>query len=520
MNIYWFRNDLRLDHNRVLQKVYEKEEQVIGLFILDNNLLYGKYSSALRNKFLFESLNDLNNKLESIYSSKLFVVDDNYEDFFTKISKEFSKKSDTENLNIYTSTDYSSYAIKRDKKVRDIIISDGNNNSFKSIKNLVLYDLKEPITNKANEPLKVFTPYKFKVLERLKNNNELLEFSYQSSSKSSKKELFYKNTDEKFVSFSTLLEKNDIKLANIKELLTNLELEIGQNSTTQKGEIEDSKTDIKGGSREAQRLWKDFKETKIGGYKENRNFLAMEGTSKLSAHLKFGTISPYQIVKECLYTLEQNKGVEHFLSEIIWREFYKHILMSFPHVENENFSSKYDKVKWLNDEEKFVAWCEGKTGFPIVDACMRQLNTTGWLHNRGRMIVASFLTKDLHIHWKKGEKYFQSKLIDYDLSSNNGGWQWTAGTGTDASPYFRIFNPIEQSKRFDPKGEFIKKFIPELGNVNDKYIHEPQNMPLLEQELSGCIIGKDYPTPIINHSEERKKALELYSFIKPVYEEV
>ena len=203
-----------------------------------------------------------------------------------------------------------------------------------------------------------------------------------------------------------------------------------------------------------------------------------------------------------------------WLDELIWRDFYLQILHYFPHVLGNNFRSKYDAVVWRDDKAEFAAWCAGQTGYPIVDAAMRQMNETGWMHNRARMIVASFLVKDLLIDWRWGEKYFMQRLVDGDPAANNGGWQWSAGTGTDAAPYFRIFNPISQGKKFDPDGAYIHRWVPELRNLSGKDLHEPWKMPPMMQRSVGCVIGQDYPAPIVDHKFARQRTLEAYKATK------
>jgi deoxyribodipyrimidine photo-lyase len=258
----------------------------------------------------------------------------------------------------------------------------------------------------------------------------------------------------------------------------------------------------------------------VHAYAEDRNRVDLEGTSGLSPYLRFGMVSARQAVGAALDTREAapnksaEKGADVWLSELIWREFYSAILYHFPQVRSHSFREKYRTIQWANDKTEFEAWCEGRTGYPLVDAAMRQLVQTGWMHNRARMVVASFLTKDLLIDWRWGEKWFMQHLLDGDPASNNGGWQWTAGTGTDAAPYFRIFNPVSQSTKHDPDGSYIRKYVPELTDVPDKYIHEPWTMPDDVQAEAGCVIGEEYPAPIVEHSWARERTLEAYGEAK------
>jgi deoxyribodipyrimidine photo-lyase len=251
---------------------------------------------------------------------------------------------------------------------------------------------------------------------------------------------------------------------------------------------------------------------RIADYKDTRDFPAVKGVSYLSTHNRFGTISIRELatVAHAETLRRKNIGAETWLAELIWRDFYFQILWHSPHAAVSAYKPEYDQLVWQNDESLFAAWCDARTGYPIIDAAMRQLNQTGYMHNRLRMIVASFLTKDLLIDWRWGEKYFADNLNDFDLSANNGGWQWAASTGCDAQPYFRIFNPITQSERFDPKGKFIRHYIPELSNLPDKFIHAPWTLPPLGAQTTSFLLGRDYPAPIVDHAVQREKALAMY----------
>jgi deoxyribodipyrimidine photo-lyase len=274
------------------------------------------------------------------------------------------------------------------------------------------------------------------------------------------------------------------------------------------------------GDAEAQRRLQAFvhgDDPPIARYAEARDRLDMEGTSRLSPYLHLGMLSPHQAVAAALDVTstapspEAKQGAQSWLNELVWREFYVHILYHFPHVLRQSFRANLRAIAWDNDEGAFAAWCEGKTGYPVVDAGMRQLLETGWMHNRARMITASFLVKDLLIDWRWGERYFAQHLVDGDRAANNGGWQWTAGTGTDAAPYFRIFNPVLQGKRHDPQGAYTRRWVPELVHVPDRFIHEPWKMPSEVQQEVGCTIGKDYPLPIVDHRWARERALAAYA---------
>lgn len=270
----------------------------------------------------------------------------------------------------------------------------------------------------------------------------------------------------------------------------------------------------------AQTLIEDFL-LRIGHYNVARDFPAVKGPSYLSVHLRFGTVSIRELVRHALaITRSRSKasgGADIWLSELIWREFYMQILYHHPHVVNRSFKPDYDAIRWeegAKADALFEAWCRGETGYPLVDAGMRQLNATGYMHNRLRMVVASFLTKDLGIDWRRGEAYFARTLNDFDLSANNGGWQWAASTGCDAQPYFRIFNPITQSERFDQEGAFIRRYVPEIAGLDDRDIHAPWEAKPLALQGAGIVLGKTYPHPVVDHDEARKKTLRRFSVVK------
>ena len=257
----------------------------------------------------------------------------------------------------------------------------------------------------------------------------------------------------------------------------------------------------------------EFTHNRMYDYKKNRDFPALTGTSMLSPYLRTGAVSArtvYHTIVDELADQANTQGPDTYIQEIAWRDFYNMIYFQFPESKDQELIEKYRGMEWNVDAELLESWKKGETGFPVIDAAMRQLNQIGWMHNRLRMAVASFLTKDLLMDWREGERYFEEMLIDYEPASNIGGWQWASSTGTDAAPYFRIFNPTRQSERFDAEGDFIRKYVPELKNVPTKYIHAPEKMPEDTQEEAGCIIGKHYPKPIVDHSTMRKRALELY----------
>ena len=265
----------------------------------------------------------------------------------------------------------------------------------------------------------------------------------------------------------------------------------------------------RGGESEAGRLLSRFCERALASYGKERDRPGREGTSRLSPHLHFGTISPRTVRARVVESAPNPREGAAFLRELAWRDFYHHVLFHFPRVATESFRPALDLLAWRTNADALAAWRAGETGYPLVDAAMRQLASTHWMHNRARMVVASFLTKDLHVHWREGQAWFEHELADADLASNNGGWQWAAGSGTDAAPYFRVFNPVLQSKKFDPDGAYIRRYVPALARVPDEKLHEPWTMTPDEQRESGCRIGRDYPAPLVDHAVERRVALAM-----------
>jgi deoxyribodipyrimidine photo-lyase len=260
----------------------------------------------------------------------------------------------------------------------------------------------------------------------------------------------------------------------------------------------------------------------VFAYGQQRDLPGVEATSGLSPYFRFGMLSARLAAVGAYEAIDRapdptaRKGAEVWLNELIWREFYVAILHHFPHVQRGSFRPAYDKIQWRNDPADFAAWCAGRTGYPLVDAAMRQLQATGWMHNRVRMVAASFLVKDLLIDWRWGERWFMQQLVDGDPASNNGGWQWTAGTGTDAAPYFRVFSPVAQGQKFDPTGGYVRRWAPELEGVPDAYIHAPWEMATSEQIKARCVLGVDYPAPIVDHGFARERVLEAYRAVSGV----
>ena len=435
INCFWFRRDLRLHDNAGFYEALKSEHPVLPVFIFDRNILDELPTKDARVEFIHGVIHELQTQLEA-QGSDLLV----YYGYPKLVWQDISEKY---NLNaVYTNRDYEPYAKTRDQNVKEVLAK--KDIAFHDFKDHVIFDGDE-VTKKDGDPYVVFTPYKriwLEVLEsKMDETKEGEPISYYLKS--------YPNEDY----FYNLYQSKPTKIPTLKEM----------------GFEPD---DLPIPDREV--------ETELlKNYDKTRNFPGIDGTSRLSVHFRFGTVS---IRAKARRAQLHN---ETFLSELIWRDFYSNILNQFPKVVDHAFKEKYDNIEWRNNKEEFQLWCSGKTGYPIVDAGMRQLNTIGYMHNRVRMVTASFLVKHLLIDWRWGEAYFAEQLIDYDLSSNNGGWQWAAGSGTDASPYFRIFNPASQQKKFDKAFDYIKEWIPEYGT-------------------------SDYPEPMVDHKEARDRCLAVF----------
>ncbi|WP_447636787.1 cryptochrome/photolyase family protein [Flavobacterium microcysteis] len=422
MNIFWFRRDLRLEDNRALFEALS-EDRTLPIFIFDKNILSELPKNDSRVTYISELLENIQATLKQNHKSLAVFYDDPLEVFKKLISE------NAEITAVYTNHDYEPYAQKRDAEIGTFLKS--KDIAFRTFKDQVIFE-KEEVIKEDGKPYVVFTPYSRKWKEHF---NERLTESYASE----------KKLDQ--------IVQHSYPFLSLKEI------------GFEKSKIKVDDYDVSG--------------TLIEKYAETRDFPGLDGTSHLSPHLRFGAVSIRKIVKTAIKYRK-----ETFLNELIWREFFMQILWHFPNTVTESFRPKYDHIQWRNNEAEFQNWCEGTTGYPIVDAGMRQLNTTGTMHNRVRMIVASFLCKHLLIDWRWGEAYFAEKLLDYEQSSNIGNWQWAAGSGVDAAPYFRIFNPSEQVKKFDTDFKYIRKWVPEFEQL-------------------------DY-MPIIDHKEARERCLEVY----------
>ena len=408
MVIFWFRRDLRLDDNHALFKALKSGYDVLPIFIFDSNITNKLNQNDHRLNYINNVLDGLNKRL-SENKKKIYIYKGDPIEIISKLIIKLKIKE------IYLNKDYEPYAIDRDDKIEKLCVA--NNVSYNSFKDHVIFE-EDQIVKKDGTPYVVYTPYSRKWIEKFQSN--------QLDSYPSELNLggFVDSDKIREVNYLMDFEKNII-------------------------------------SPKTYNLNKDL----IDKYEETRNFPALDSTSRIGVNLRFGTVSTRKIVKT-----SSERSNNTFLKELIWREFFIQILWHFPHTTEKSFKDKYERIEWRNDMDDFKLWCDGKTGYPIVDAGMNQLNKTGFMHNRLRMVVGSFLCKHLLIDWKLGEKYFADKLFDYEQASNVGNWQWVAGCGVDAAPYFRIFNPEEQQKKFDKELQFIKKWIPNYDK--DNYINK------------------------------------------------
>ena len=425
VNIFWFRRDLRLDDNVGFYNALKSEHPVLPIFIFDKEILEKLPKDDARLTFIYETLQKMRTKLEDKNTSSIAMFHGEPATIYKNLLAKYN--IDT----VFTNRDYEPYAKDRDDKIQQLL--NDNNIKFKTFKDQVIFEQNE-VTKKDGLPYVVYTPYMKVWKEQFKTHT--LDFYYTSS--------FLKN------------------LIQDKEL-PNLTLsDIGFTKSNQKIKKHTVTPAL------------------IQNYEDTRNFPAQDSTSKLGPHLRFGTVSIRKMIEKAI--TEKN---EIFWQELIWREFFMQILWHFPHTSKNSFKAKYDRIDWRNNEAEFLKWCNGQTGYPLVDAGMRQLNETGFMHNRIRMLVGSFLCKHLLIDWRWGEAYFAEKLHDYEMASNIGNWQWVAGSGVDAAPYFRIFNPTTQIKKFDNDLAYIKKWVPDF------------------QEFT-------YPKEMVDHKEARERCLATY----------
>ena len=468
-SLIWLRRDLRLYDNAALFHALKNSNQVYVVFIFDTHILNKlKNKQDRRIEFIHSSLSEIKEGLNR-QDSDLIVEKGEPESLIPKLITKYKCDS------LYINRDYEKYAQDRDNLIIKLLAK--NQINTYTFKDQVLFEKAEILTQ-SNKPYTVFTPYK---------NNHLKKLA-----------------EEGIHLYDCDMYKSNFAKFSYKPIPTLEELQF------EKTNLEDY--DIPSGTSGGKKLLEKFNKN-IKYYSSNRNYPFIRGVSYLSVHNRFGTLSIRHLAKMAIES--DNAGSATWLSELIWRDFYFQIVANFPHVsENKSFKPQFENLQFENDINKFEAWKNGLTGFPIIDAAMKQINQTGYMHNRLRMIVSSFLVKDLLIDWRWGEQYFQDNLIDFDFSANNGGWQWAASTGCDSQPYFRIFNPTLQSEKFDKDGSFIKKYLPQLESLSPKQIHEPWIHFEKNQDTFPIKLGEDYPFPIIKHSEQRDKALAMYKKCK------
>ncbi len=467
--IWWIRRDLRLTDNQALATALAHGSQIVPAFIVDPQLLASPYGSDRRAAFLFGGLRALAAAIAE-RGGKLIVRHGEPATQLATLCRESGASA------VYAERDYSPYATARDTSVAAALsvplhLTDG------LTARPMMAALKDDGT-----PYTVYTPYSRRWRQQVPlQRSDILPAPEQLPG-------------------PTSMASDDLPEPGAPSELSFVPGE---------GEAKQRLAAFVAGT-----------DAPIYGYANYRNRPDLAGTAQLSPYLRFGMISA-RLAALAAYTAierapdaDSRQSADTWLAELIWREFYISILHHFPHVRRGSFRPEYDAVAWQNDEAHFAAWCAGQTGYPIVDAAMRQLAATGWMHNRARMVAASFLVKDLLINWRWGERWFMRQLIDGDPAANNGGWQWTAGTGTDAAPYFRVFNPVTQGQKFDPDGAYVRRWVPELQRVPTKYLHEPWTMPRSEQTRAGCIIGSTYPAPIVDHAVARERILAAYAAVK------
>jgi deoxyribodipyrimidine photo-lyase len=457
LGMYWFRRALRIEDNQGFAEAVASCQSVLPIFILDPAILNRPDTAKRRVDFLYAALSDLNAQLVAC-GGRLLVFFGKPQEIIPALVREMGVS------HLWHARECEPHGRTRDTEIATLLAPLGCQIHTHEDHLLVSPD---DIRTKTGGIYTVFTPFK----------NTWWEVAI-TKPKPAPERVFVPDLPDLCQPWLAEIPKlTNPDFSNAKEILA------------------------------------VFVKNAVTNYDIGRDFPAEHGTSRLSMYLKWGILSA-RTVYHAIQALPNSKGTDIFISELAWRDFYNHILFHFPHVETGAFKREYDTIAWENDEELFTAWCNGQTGYPIVDAAMRELNATGWMHNRARMIVASFLTKDLLCNWQWGEQYFMQELLDGDLAANNGGWQWAASTGTDAQPYFRIFNPVSQGEKFDPEGTYVKKWCPELSRIPIKYIHQPWTLSKLEQEAVGCVLGTHYPHRVVDHAVVRERALLLYKSVR------
>ena len=479
--LVWFRRDLRADDHAALYHALKAGRQVWCAFVFDSTILDALPRADRRVEFIRDSLVDLDTQLRALGQSHgvdgvgLIVRHGDARRVVPALAADLGVQA------VYANHDDEPDALARDAQVRGALADAGI--ALHTGKDHVVFERSEVLTA-TGSAYSVFTPYKNAWLKKV---DPFFLKAYPVARHAR--------------ALAPVPHPRPVPtLADIGFEPTNLH-----------------QLKLPTGSSGAHGLLDDFLD-RIDDYAKARDFPAVKGPSYLSTHLRFGTVSIRTLAREAWQRTEAgSQGAAVWLSELIWRDFYHQILHHHPRVVGHSFKADYDAIKWAHGKSAaalFVAWCEGRTGYPLVDAAMHQLNQTGYMHNRLRMVVASFLTKDLGLDWRWGERYFATHLNDFDLAANNGGWQWAASTGCDAQPYFRIFNPVAQSEKFDAEGKFIRRYLPALAQLPARLIHAPWLMRPLELEAAGLVLGRDYPRPVVDHAEARETTLQRYAVVK------
>ena len=469
VSIVWLRRDLRLDDHVALFHAAEASERVVCAFVLDPPLLRGPRVGAPIVQFFLDSLGVLREGLLA-RGSDLALLEGEFSTALLALARHVGAGA------IFYNADYEPDAIARDDGVTRRLRAVGID-AHASVDHV--YFAADDVLQEGGKPYVVYTPYRRRWNARFAAQPHLPVPSEAA-------------VRGKLLAADAIGATRDVPHPE----------SYGHAS---------SDAYPRAGLDEAQRLLDAFLGDDVRRYARARNVPALDATSRLSPHLRAGTIGIRRVVHAAaLHRDHAASNADTWIGELVWRDFYQQLLAHHPHVAHEPFVQAAQTIAYEHDPAAYAAWCEGRTGYPIVDAAMTQLNTTGWMHNRLRMIVASFLTKHLLTDYHEGERYFEQHLADADLAANNGGWQWSASTGTDAAPYFRVFNPTLQGKTFDPHGAFVRTMLPALARVPDKYVHEPWSMPPLVQAGFGCVIGRDYPAPIVDHAYARQRAIEVF----------
>ncbi|MFZ6820446.1 cryptochrome/photolyase family protein [Undibacterium sp. Ji22W] len=483
-SLVWFRRDLRHFDNAALYHALKQSNSCYCVFIFDKVILRGLPKRDRRVQFIHQSIQELRTELKELGTHLIVLYGDPVEEI-PRLAAELEINA------VFVNRDYEPAALQRDQSVQQHLGS--FNCDFIDCKDQVIFD-KDEVLSLAGKPFSVFTPYKNAWLKKLASEIEGGADFY-----------FKPYPVRKYAGHFAPHTKTPLPS------LASMGFE----------ELSEQELKLQGGMNAGAALLEEFL-NRIDQYGNARDFPAIKGPSYLSVHLRFGTVSIRYLVSQAMRHIRiasSLDGASVWLSELIWRDFYFMILHHNPRVVGQAYKPEYDAIHWESGSaanELFKAWCDGKTGYPLVDAAMQQLNQTGYMHNRLRMVVASFLVKDLGIDWRWGEAYFALNLNDFDLSANNGGWQWAASTGCDAQPYFRIFNPTTQSEKFDSDGKFIRRYLPQLAKLNAKQIHAPWKLGPIELTAASLQLGVDYPYPIVAHDVARLKTLERYSVVKKV----